>query len=185
MPRILTIALLLLAGLAASPARSEPQRFCGDDYWFTAEPPDGWVVEERYDTMGLTLDFHPAGELEPMIMAKLPMGHLRREAQAVDLDEALDGWISLLNAFGAPSRIADWEMRHPTLPTRSVLLEAEGDRLYVSVFDAGSGRGHTFVAFLPHAGPAAPELLRTCSSARGARSRFASSPARPRGGCGR
>ena len=65
MRRNLSIHLLVIVTMSADRAEAEPWRYCGDDYWFTAQPPEGWEISADYNHMGVTLAFHPIGETDP------------------------------------------------------------------------------------------------------------------------
>lgn len=144
-------ALALLALLApAAAAEPVPEGvWCGDDYWFEVDPPSGWNVERQARGEVRSLIFEPAsGAPVGMDLKLLRAGSGGLGDVVVDVEDVLQGWISVLNVSGAPSEIRSFRARHPHLPTAGATLDLRGASASVVAIDTRSGRGNAFVATL-------------------------------------
>ena len=141
--------LALLTAVLAGAAGAEPvpdDVYCGDHYWFTVDPPQGWKEDWRVSGEMVSLVFESPSGSAGMQLTLLGGGG--GDGAAVDVENVLHGWIGMLNAFGAPSEIRPFEAPHAQLPTAGATLELPGARTSVVALDAGSGRGKSFVASL-------------------------------------
>ena len=153
-PRQLIAALfgsLLVA--ATAPAEPVPDGFwCGEDYWFAVDPPEGWTTDRQLAGQMMSLTFRPEGDDPPVgiDLKHVRSGSSRRDA-AVDVEDVLEGWLSVFNAVGTPGEVRRFRARHPHLPTAGASFELRGASVTLVAIDARSGRGNTFVATLARA----------------------------------
>ena len=154
-------ALLLGAVVlaTASPALGEdavvptdPKAWCGDDYWFKFEAPSGWQSDWEAGGESLTLLYWPEGQQEDE--AQITMGLMLtlssgwKEDVTLDVEEVLQRWVSLANAFGGPSEMRPFELKHPHFPTAGIELVFPLGRGILVAVDPQSGRGNSFLAKL-------------------------------------
>jgi hypothetical protein len=151
----LWFGLVALMLLVADRSSATTETFCGDDHWYTLAWPEGWEISED-------MTVRPKGATEPAIGVTMPMAKTSAiTAETVDLDDRLGGLIRLATISGTPTAIRGWEMSHPSLPTRSAVIEEKDGRLYLSVVDARSGRGNVLIVSYYEAGKRSSDALLT------------------------
>jgi hypothetical protein len=133
---------------------------CGDDYWFTYTEPKGWQGDWSASGEMLSLSYWPQGvpaeKTNVTIQLKLVQSSNRHRTDIqVDVEEVVQRWLSLLNAFGSPEKIRTLKAQHPSLPTAGATLVFERGSTYIAAIDVRSGRGNYFVAILVKQGGAA------------------------------
>ena len=131
---------------------TDPEAWCGDDYWFKFEEPSGWQSDREPSGESLTLLYWPEGQQEER--AQITMGLMLtlssgwKEDVTLDVEEVLQGWVSLVNVFGSPAEMRPFELKHPHFPTAGIELVFPLGRGILVAVDPQSGRGNSFLAKL-------------------------------------
>jgi len=158
-PAFLSLLVILFQSTAG--AQSVPDDVsCGDDYWFTYTEPKGWQGDWSASGEMLSLSYWPQGvsaeNTNVSIELKLVQSSNRHRTDIqIDVEDVLQRWLSLLNAFGAPENIRTLGVQHPSLPTAGATLVFKEGSSYTATIDVRSGRGNYFVAILSKRGGAA------------------------------
>lgn len=140
-------AALAFGALSASASAPAPHTYCGEGYWFRAEPPPGWQrTDWTPSSEGLALAFGPTGD-SAEVQIGLVMSNMYSHADA-RADEALDGAVQLLLFHAAPTRIEDSPLRHPRLPSRAALVTTEEASALLVAIAPPRGRGRSIVVSL-------------------------------------
>jgi len=134
-------------------ADSNANRYCGDDYYFTFTAPRGWADDANSESASAELAFAPVDENAENEGVSISVS-LRRAGfkDGFDLDSQIERAVAELTMRKAPTAVRDGSIRHPSLPSRSAVLEFPDLHVYYVLMDAQSGRGYVVAAVLARVG---------------------------------